>query len=71
MSETENNKTNESAENKAAETETTAVAENTIADTKAKPKKKSQSVKRELIDDEDRYYDYEGKGADSVFNLDD
>ena len=34
-------------------------------------KKKSQSVKRELNDDEDRYYDYEGKGADSVFNLDD
>ena len=41
---------------------------------KAKPKsskKKSKSVKRELSDDEDRYYDYEGKGADSVFNLDD
>ena len=41
---------------------------------KAKPKsskKKSKSVKRELNDDEDRYYDYEGKGADSVFNLDD
>ena len=41
---------------------------------KAKPKsskKKSQSVKRESSDDEDRYYDYEGKGADSVFNLDD
>ena len=34
-------------------------------------KKKSKSVKRELNDDEDRYYDYEGKGADSVFNLDD
>ncbi len=34
-------------------------------------KKKSKSVKRELSDDEDRYYDYEGKGADSVFNLDD
>ena len=40
MSETENNKTNESAENKAVEPETTAVAENTAADTKAKPKKK-------------------------------
>ena len=39
MSETENNKMNESAENKAAETETAAVAENTSADTKAKPKK--------------------------------
>ncbi|MCI5736501.1 MAG: hypothetical protein MR277_00620 [Methanobrevibacter ruminantium] len=41
---------------------------------KAKPKsskKKSKSVKRESSDDEDRYYDYEGKGADSVFNLDD
>jgi len=41
---------------------------------KAKPKsskKKSKSVKRESMDDEDRYYDYEGKGADSVFNLDD
>ena len=39
----------------------------------AKPKsskKKSKSVKRELSDDEDGYYDYEGKGADSVFNLD-
>ena len=34
-------------------------------------KKKSKSAKRELSDDEDRYYDYEGKGADSVFNLDD
>ena len=40
---------------------------------KAKPKsskKKSKSVKRELSDGEDGYYDYEGKGADSVFNLD-
>ena len=34
-------------------------------------KKKSKSLKRESSDDEDRYYDYEGKGADSVFNLDD
>ena len=34
-------------------------------------KKKSKSAKRELSDDEDRYYDYERKGADSVFNLDD
>ena len=25
----------------------------------------------ESSEDEDRYYDYEGKGADSVFNLDD
>ena len=30
-----------------------------------------ESVKRESSDDGDRYYDYEGKGADSVFNLDD
>ena len=34
-------------------------------------KKKSKALKRESSDDEDRYYDYEGKGADSVFNLDD
>ena len=34
-------------------------------------KKKSKSLKRESSDDEDRYYDYEGKGANSVFNLDD
>ncbi len=40
MSETENNKTNESAENKAAESEKTAVVENIAADTKARPKKK-------------------------------
>lgn len=33
-------------------------------------KKQSKSAKRELSDD-DKYYDYEGKGADSVFNLDD
>ncbi|MBQ2592379.1 MAG: hypothetical protein II567_03760 [Candidatus Riflebacteria bacterium] len=39
MSETENNKTNESAENKAVEQETATVAENTSADTKTKPKK--------------------------------
>ena len=32
-------------------------------------KKKSSTAKRNL--DDDKYYDYEGKGADSVFNLDD
>ena len=32
---------------------------------------KSKSRKRQLGEDEDIYYDYEGKGADSVFNLDD
>ena len=43
-----------------------------------KPKAKSsktssnapKSLKRQLDEDENRYYDYEGKGADSVFNLD-
>ena len=33
--------------------------------------KAPKSLKRQLDEDEDRYYDYEGKGADSVFNLDD
>ena len=34
-------------------------------------KKKSSTAKRNLDEDDDKYYDYEGKGADSVFNLDD
>ncbi len=34
-------------------------------------KKKSNTAKRNLDEDDDKYYDYEGKGADSVFNLDD
>ena len=37
----------------------------------SKPKKESSSNKSKQLDDEDIYYDYEGKGADSVFNLDD
>ena len=37
----------------------------------SKSKKRSSSNKSKQLDDEDIYYDYEGKGADSVFNLDD
>ena len=37
----------------------------------SKSKKESSSNKSKQLDDEDIYYDYEGKGADSVFNLDD
>ena len=37
----------------------------------SKSKKGSSSNKSKQLDDEDIYYDYEGKGADSVFNLDD
>lgn len=36
----------------------------------SKSQNKPKSLKRQLDDEEDRYYDYEGKGADSVFNLD-
>ena len=36
----------------------------------SKSSKNPKTLKRQL-DDEDKYYDYEGKGADSVFNLDD
>ena len=46
--------------------------ESLLDDYVEKPKKSSsnkKSVKRQL-DDNDKYYDYEGKGADSVFNLD-
>ena len=45
--------------------------ESLLDDYVEKPKKssKKKSVKKQL-DDDDRYYDYESKGADSVFNLD-
>ena len=46
--------------------------ESLLDDYVEKPKKSSsnkKSAKRQL-DDDGKYYDYEGKGADSVFNLD-
>ena len=49
--------------------------ESLLDDYVEKPKKskksKSSSKSKKQSDDEDVYYDYEGKGADSVFNLDD
>ena len=60
--------------NSKTNSKTKSKSESLLDDYVEKPKsskKKSKSLKRESSDDEDRYYDYEGKGADSVFNLDD
>ena len=38
---------------------------------KPKPKRKSKSKSKKESKEENKYYDYERKGADSVFNLDD